>query len=76
MIVHVLAIAYFAATHVLPIPSTQSGPAPDAQVRESVVIGRAGNPEDARKNARQAALDQAVGALVDAETRIGNGAVL
>lgn len=76
MIAQILAIVYFAAIHVLPIPSTQSGTAPDAQVRESVVIGRAGNPEDARKNARQTALDQAVGALVDAETRIGKGAVL
>lgn len=40
------------------------------------VTGRGSTEDEARKSARQAALDKVVGALVDAETRIANGEVL
>lgn len=47
---------------------------PDTQ--SVIVTGRGVDSEGARKNARMAALDQAVGALIDGETRVTNEGVV
>lgn len=51
-------------------------PAGDMQSKEVVVTGRGATEEEAKKSARSQALDSAVGALVDAETRIAKGELI